>query len=72
MFFFTGTKSDLRESGENLVSLSEARKMRKNIRAHKYMECSAIKNEGVREIFEESIRCVYRKSSYQKRTCTLL
>lgn len=72
VLFFTGTKSDLRETQDTLISISEAKKMKRNIGAYKYLECSAIRNEGLTEIFEEAVRCVYRKQPIKKRTCTLL
>ncbi|KAK7598203.1 hypothetical protein V9T40_006438 [Parthenolecanium corni] len=66
------TKSDLRGTDETLISVSEGKRMKKSIRAVKYMECSALKNEGLNEIFAEAVRCVYRKQPITKRICTLL
>lgn len=49
--------------------------MRKKIGAHKYLECSAKTNEGVREVFEHATRAALlsrssRKSSHRK--CMIL
>ncbi|CAH0386322.1 unnamed protein product [Bemisia tabaci] len=51
-----GTKTDLRESGTDTISVKEAKKMRRKLGVHSYLECSALKNEGLEEIFVEAVR----------------
>jgi len=41
--------------------------LKKKINAHKYLECSAKTNEGVREVFENATRAALLKKSKQKR-----
>eukprot|EP00770_Monocercomonoides_exilis_P013373 MONOS_13320.1-p1 / transcript=MONOS_13320.1 / gene=MONOS_13320 / organism=Monocercomonoides_exilis_PA203 / gene_product=Rac1a, Rho family GTPase / transcript_product=Rac1a, Rho family GTPase / location=Mono_scaffold00808:10662-11688(+) / protein_length=180 / sequence_SO=supercontig / SO=protein_coding / is_pseudo=false len=52
-----GTKCDLREtSPSTCIPPEECNRVAKEIGAVKYMECSAMKNIGVREAFEEVIK----------------
>jgi small GTP-binding protein len=50
-----GTKADLREDIEAQVSEAEAMLLARNIGAFDYMECSAIKCQGVKDIFDAAI-----------------
>jgi small GTP-binding protein len=50
-----GTKADLREGAEAAVSNAEGLLLTRNIGAFAYMECSAIRCEGVKEVFEAAI-----------------
>uniref|UniRef100_A0A0A9XI07 Ras-like GTP-binding protein RhoL n=1 Tax=Lygus hesperus TaxID=30085 RepID=A0A0A9XI07_LYGHE len=58
-----GTKSDLRDDPNvDCLTPSDGRKLRRKIKALKYMECSAIKQENLKEIFVEAVRaCVKTK-----------
>lgn len=63
-----GTKSDLRSkqsaidglkaSGEEPVTLEVGQQMKTEIGAYKYLECSALTQEGLATVFEEAIRVV--------------
>jgi len=54
-----GTKLDVRLPGEpSCVTTSEGRKMADQIGASKYVECSSLTQEGLAEVFEQSIRAV--------------
>jgi len=63
-----GTKLDLREDRETLEKLKERRlspinypqglAMAKEIAAVKYVECSALTQKGVKNVFDEAIRAV--------------
>ena len=63
-FLLVGTMKDLKEKGENKgqgppVSEGDAQEMARRLKATKYMECSAITEEGLAEItaiFEEATR----------------
>jgi len=63
-----GTKIDLREDSETLARLADKRmqpiskeqgdKLAKEIGALKYLECSALTENGLKNVFEEAIRVV--------------
>ncbi|XP_050986878.1 ras-related C3 botulinum toxin substrate 1-like [Labeo rohita] len=79
-----GTKLDLRndkdaikrlkEKGLTPVTQHQGQKMAKKIRAVRYLECSALKLVGIREVFDEAIREVLCPSTVQnrKRKCSIL
>ncbi|KAI0391024.1 small GTPase-binding protein [Xylariaceae sp. FL0594] len=50
------TIEELRKTSQKPVSPEEGEDIRKKIGAHKYLECSAKTNEGVREVFEHATR----------------
>ncbi|XP_037922418.1 ras-like GTP-binding protein RhoL isoform X2 [Hermetia illucens] len=67
-----GTKLDLRVAGsEKFVTTAEGRKMRKEIRAYSYVECSAMKQVNLSDVFEEAVRAVVNKT-HKPRTCRIL
>ena len=63
-----GTKLDLREEKETLDRLREkglspvtpdqGRQMAKDIGAHCYMECSALTQKGLKQVFDQAIKSV--------------
>ena len=67
-----GTKLDLREDPETLQRLAEKKlapisnqqgsEMAKSIGAVKYLECSALNQTGLKQVFEEAIRAVINPS----------
>ncbi|CAH1176152.1 unnamed protein product [Phaedon cochleariae] len=69
------TKTDLREDPSlACYSPDEGRKLKRKVRAQGYMECSALRMEGLNEIFEGAIR-VHKKFKNKKpstRQCTVL
>jgi len=84
-----GTKVDLRDDPERLdnlrevglqpISTTEGEALAKEINAVKYMECSALTQKGLREVFDFALKSVVgtdaKKSSLKKRkklSCTLL
>jgi len=66
-FILVGTKMDLRNDQETLSKLNkkgmapvtseEATREGKELGAHKCMECSALTQKGLKNIFDEAIRC---------------
>ncbi|KAH0548447.1 Rho GTPase protein rac1 [Cotesia glomerata] len=79
-----GTKIDLRDDRETLTLLAEqglsaikreqGQKLANKIRAVKYMECSALTQRGLKQVFDEAIRAVLRPEPQKRRQrrCTLL
>jgi len=81
-----GTKLDLREDPATLESLRQKRMepvsydqaliVAKEIRAHKYLECSALTQRNLKSVFDEAIRAVLSpRPQIQKKKggkCTIL
>jgi len=79
-----GTKIDLREDKEALQALAEnghspmkreqGQKLANKIRAVKYLECSALTQRGLKQVFDEAVRAVLRPQPIRKRQrkCSLL
>jgi len=78
-----GTKSDLRndphmiaefqEKGLTMISPEEAEAVRKEIGAQQHVECSALTQKGLKEVFEEAIRASIKPTILKKKsTCTIL
>ena len=68
----TGTKIDLRVEEESCISYAEGKKLKQKIRAARYVECSAIKGEGLQEVFIEAIRAVMKKPPTVRRACNFI
>ncbi|KAJ8979539.1 hypothetical protein NQ317_017687 [Molorchus minor] len=69
------TKTDLRDDPSILCyTPEEGKKLRRKVRAQSYMECSALRSEGLDAVFIEAIR-IYRKYKDKKpktRECRIL
>jgi small GTP-binding protein len=55
IYMVVGTKTDLRTSAENAVSAQEGRALAQQAGAFAYVECSAMMNENVKEVFDKAI-----------------
>jgi GTPase SAR1 family protein len=79
-----GTKLDVREDRETIEKLREKRmapisypqgtQMQKEIGAVKYLECSALTQKGLKNVFDEAIRAVLVPPQIKKKSkkCLLL
>jgi small GTP-binding protein len=78
-----GTKADLRNDqsmisqlqakGLHVISQEEALRMTKEIGAVNYLECSALTQEGLKNVFDEAIRAALAKPAKKKSGgCVLL
>ena len=80
-----GTKLDLREDPETLsrlreknmtpISYEQGMAKAKEVKALKYMECSALTQKGLKAVFDEAIRVVIQPPKQQKKKsggCNLL
>ena len=83
-----GTKMDLREDKETLENLKgtplptkeQANALAKEIGAEKYLECSALTQEGLTQVFEAAVKAVIvfdqsnvnEKRAAKKKGCSLL
>jgi len=78
-----GTKSDLRKDDniinqlnsrqQSMVTIEDAQRMAKEIGAVNFLECSALTQEGLKQVFDEAIRAAMSKPTKPKGTkCVLL
>ncbi|KAG7321596.1 hypothetical protein KOW79_014454 [Hemibagrus wyckioides] len=77
-----GTKKDHREDPEMLQKLKEqkmtpvteqqGKALAREIRAVKYLECSALNQEGVKEVFEEAVHAFLNPKPERKKFCFIL
>jgi small GTP-binding protein len=75
-FILVGTKLDLRGpvSDGKFISRLQGESLREELRAWKYMECSARTQDGLKQVFDEAIRCVLtsQKTVTKKKKCLIL
>jgi len=82
-FLLVGTKIDLRDNPESglkekgmpLLTYEQGEAKSKEIKAVKYLECSALTQKGLKEIFADAIRAGAHKTKKKENTkkkCTLL
>merc|ERR1711931_1787 len=78
-----GTKADLRKDeptlstlsarGSKIIELGAAEQMAKEVGAIKYLECSALTQEGLKQVFDDAIRAAITKDDKKKRRgCSIL
>jgi len=60
-FILVGTKLDLREKSDSSVSSDLGEKLSKEIGASKYLECSALSQQNLPQVFEEAVKTVYEQ-----------
>ena len=83
-FILVGTKLDLRNDPETVARLQQKRRMPVNSEdgmqlarepgAYKYIECSALTQQGLKGVFDDSIRCVLdamKKPKKKKKKCVV-
>ena len=73
-FILVGLKMDMRtDDGTKFISRDYGEKLKTETRAPNYVECSAKTQEGVRQVFEEAIRAIFREiNNKKKKQCSLL
>jgi len=82
-FLLVGTQLDLRDDPQQLekmsknkqkpVQLQDGEKMAKELKAVKYLECSALTQKNLKTVFDEAILAALNPSTDEKkRRCTLL
>lgn len=81
-FLLVGTKTDLRDDQQVLeklkkqnqitVTQQQGNMLAKQIKAVKYLECAAITQDGLDEVFDEVVRAFLKHSAITKKPCVLL
>lgn len=80
-FIIVGTKLDLRNDSKpgaeaKFVSKAQGEALKEELKAFKYLECSARTQEGLKQVFDEAIRCVLISQSnnnvVKKKKCLVL
>ncbi|XP_018591269.1 rho-related GTP-binding protein RhoH [Scleropages formosus] len=64
------TQTDQREMGSvraNCITSSEGKRLAHDIRAKGYMECSALSNRGIQQVFENAVRTAVNQAKKQTR-----
>lgn len=81
---FVGTKIDLREDREfvnqlekqnlHIIKREQGQRLCKKIRAFKYVECSALTQKSLKQVFDDAIRAVLspRTSKLSNSSCVFL
>ncbi|KAH7726154.1 small GTPase [Aphelenchoides avenae] len=77
-----GTKIDLRDDpgalrtlqsdGKSPITRSQGQKVGSRIKAYKYLECSALTQQGLSNVFEEAVRAVISPKPQRKSKCTIV
>ncbi|CAL2049661.1 hypothetical protein CAEBREN_29392 [Caenorhabditis brenneri] len=78
-----GTKLDLRDEpepmrvlqaeGKSPISKAQGLKMAQKIKAVKYLECSALTQQGLTQVFEDAVRSIlHPKPQKKKKACTIM
>ena len=75
-FLLIGTKVDMREDpdqynklnklGREIISTEQGEEMAKRIGAAKFMECSALTQKNLKNVFDEAVRVVIQNRSQSK------
>lgn len=81
-FILVGTKVDLRTNQDEIerlakkkerpVTYEEANRVAKQLKAVKYVECSALNQQGIRDVFDEAILAVLNKPKSNSPKCCIL
>jgi Ras-related C3 botulinum toxin substrate 1 len=76
-FILVGTKVDLRNDAKAIrslaerrqqpISFSEAQNLANELGAYRYLECSALTQQGLKHVFDGAIRCVLEQNQKQKK-----
>ena len=74
-FIIVGTKLDLRAGSSGFVGKDEGEALKSELGALKYVECSALTQIGLKQVFDEALKSVLmkrRSKDQQKRSCSIL
>jgi len=69
------TITDLKAKGQSPISLEQGEKLARELKCVKYLECSAKEQQGLKNVFDESIKIVLNPNpgnNNRKRNCKML
>ncbi|CAG8505040.1 173_t:CDS:2 [Paraglomus occultum] len=69
------TIKNLQEAGQKPITYEEGLEVARNIQAARYLECSALLDRGVKDVFQHAAKVSLKaraKGSYKTRRCTIL
>merc|ERR1712174_16932 len=68
-------QKEMKEKNQTFVTTEQGKKLAEDLGAVKYMECSALTQEGLKAVFETSVRAVLTPSKFKqesKKKCDIL
>merc|ERR1712061_566559 len=66
------TQDNLQKKGLAYVTTDQANGLAQEIKAKKYIECSALTQEGLKGVFDEAIRAALRKDEKPAKDCCVM
>lgn len=71
---FVGTMKDLRteENASKCLTYNEGKKLQSKIKADYFIECSALTQENLKELFEKAVSIACNLEKKKSRTCKIL
>lgn len=75
-FFIVGLKTDLRDdkltNKRSKVSTKDGIALAEKVRAYKYVECSALTQHGLKNVFDQALLCVLQERKINKKKQCIL
>jgi len=71
-FLVIGTKKDLRASVKKSISESQGQQLAREVGAMAYLECSALNQGGLKQVFDIAVRTAAQRKSGESDCCTIL
>ncbi|CTQ87045.1 Signal recognition particle protein [Caenorhabditis elegans] len=63
----------LQAEGKSPISKTQGMKMAQKIKAVKYLECSALTQQGLTQVFEDAVRSIlHPKPQKKKKSCNIM
>merc|ERR1711879_42010 len=66
------TQNNLQKKGLTYVTPEQANQLAQEIKAKKYIECSALTQEGLKGVFDEAIRAALHKDDNKPKDCCVM
>ena len=63
---------DLTKKGQKPITPTMGEKLAKKLKAARYMECSVLTQQGLKDLFEEAVLTALKPPKPEKRKCVIL